>query len=143
MQSVQAMDYLSRKGLYATERINDQINWYEKKSRRNRRLGFTYSILLIVFQVIAALYLIFFESYLKVFKLDEIMVFLATAVISILELNKHKDLAQSYGLTKTELRFIRSRFGTIKDQNDLNAFVLDAEQAISREHTMWLARRGV
>jgi hypothetical protein len=57
-------------------------------------------------------------------------------------LNKYKEIYQSCALTKQELNIIRTKFRQVKDNTELNEFVLGAEQAISREHTMWLARRG-
>ena len=67
---------------------------------------------------------------------------MATSIISIGELNKYKEIYQSYALTKQELNIIRTKFRQIQNDVELNDFVLEAEQAISREHTMWLARRG-
>jgi len=142
MTEVRNLTYLERKDFYSKYRINDQVEWYGKESIRNGNLAVTYGIVLITFQVVAAIYLYFFSQFLEVFKLNEVMIYVATATISILEMNKHKDLRQSYALTKSELTFISTRFGSIQDKNELNQFVLEAEQAISREHTMWLARRG-
>jgi hypothetical protein len=142
MLEIIGLDYLERKSIYATNRIEDQIDWYDKKSKKSKKFATVFGILLVVFQLIAAVYLYFFHEYIKVFKLHEIMIFLATTVISVIEMNKYKDLFQSYNLTKSELIFIRTRFGNIQNDQELNEFVLEAEQAISREHTMWLARRG-
>lgn len=142
MTIVRGLNYLERKNVYSIHRIKDQIDWYGKESLRNGNLAMTYGIILITFQVVAAIYLYFFSQFLEVFKLNEVMIYVATATISILEMNKHKDLRQSYALTKSELTFISTRFGAIQNANELNEFVFEAEQAISREHTMWLARRG-
>jgi hypothetical protein len=57
-------------------------------------------------------------------------------------MNKYRELQRSYSFTRFELNNIRNRFGEINSDDDLNIFVEEAEQAISREHTMWLARKG-
>ncbi|WP_214226184.1 DUF4231 domain-containing protein [Pedobacter sp. B4-66] len=142
MKDIRRLNYLERKDIYSRERIQNQINWYQKKSVLNKRYADVYGALLVIFQLLAAVYLFFFYEYLKILNLAEIMIFLSTATITLLELNKHKDLYQSYSLTKSELLFIRARFGAIQNDEELNEFVSEAELAISREHTMWLARRG-
>lgn len=47
----------------------------------------------------------------------------------------------SYGLASQELGMIAEQVEYISDPEELSAFILDAENAISREHTLWIARR--
>jgi SMODS and SLOG-associating 2TM effector domain 1 len=47
----------------------------------------------------------------------------------------------AYRLTARELAIVRDRIDTT-DDTTWAAFVSDAEDAVSREHTMWLARHG-
>lgn len=142
MSTVSQLDWLERKDVYLNQRINDQIDWYGKKSRRNKILANCLTGLLIFFQFFSAIYLFFYSEYLQKVNFNEVFIFLVTAILSIMELNKYRDLQNSYHLTKRELEKIANNFAVIKDEKDLSDFVLEAEQAISREHTMWLARRG-
>jgi hypothetical protein len=141
MKQIRGLDFLERKAYYAENRIENQIEWYSDKSERSRKRARNCSILLIGFQFLAGLYLFQFFDTLKVFNVNNVMVFLATSIIGIVEMNKYKELHQSYAFTNQELNIIRTKFGSVNDEAELNQFVIEAEQAISREHTMWLARR--
>ena len=142
MENLRKLDFTSRKKEYEVFRIEDQIDWYSKKVISNRNYARLFSSLIIIFQFVAAVYLIFFIDTYKELKLTEIMIFIATSLIAILEMNKYKELHQSYFVTQSELNIIKSKFNTVTDDSELDEFVKEAEQAISREHTMWLARRG-
>ncbi len=142
METIRNKNLLERKDFYKTNRIEDQIKWYEKKSETNKYIGLICSWLIIICQIIAGIYLVRNNEVNNSINLNVIMVFIATSLIAVIELYKFKDLHQAYALTYQELKIIRARFGIIQDESSFNEFVLDAEQAISREHTMWLARRG-
>jgi hypothetical protein len=142
MIAIRALSFLERKNIYATERIENQISWYTTKSELNQKKGNIWTVVLAGSQFIAATYLIFIQSKPLGVDFNTILIFIATSSISILEMNKFRELTQSYAFTAFELNTIRNRFGLITNENELDNFVDDAEQAISREHTMWLARRG-
>lgn len=140
--AIREMGYSDRKAFYAKHRIQDQIDWYTKKSKTNKILSTRFSIAIISCQLLATVYLIFFGDDFRDINLTEVLVFVATTLIAIMEMNKYKELHQSYLFTSMELNFIRNKFNTIQDDAELDEFVGESEQAISREHTMWLARRG-
>ena len=56
--------------------------------------------------------------------------------------SRHDELGKSYGLAAQELAFLRSTIDVSPDEEALNSAVAATEDAISREHTMWMARRG-
>ena len=58
-----------------------------------------------------------------------------------LQLKRFQELTDAYGITATELKFIKEKSKFILDDNQLEKYVDDTETAISREHTLWLARR--
>lgn len=142
MNDIRNLAFLERKKVYEKERIISQINWYNIKSRKNNNTGKIYMTLLVLCQFSAAVYLFFLNSNRYGLDITSILIFISVSCISIIELNKFRDLSQSYSLTAFELNSIKNKFGSIIDECDLDIFVDDAEQAISREHTMWLARRG-
>jgi len=59
MENLRKLDFLSRKKEYEVFRIDDQIGWYSKKARLNRNYARFFSSLIILFQFVAAVYLIF------------------------------------------------------------------------------------
>jgi hypothetical protein len=58
------------------------------------------------------------------------------------QLKQHRILAPSYALAAQELSLVREKLAGIADEDAWSLEMSDAEDAISREHTMWLARHG-
>jgi len=75
------------------------------------------------------------------FKLTGLFTCLASALIAWVQLKQHKELAQSYSIAEVELGFIQEQGQHITTDREFSDFVGDAENAISREHTLWIARR--
>jgi membrane protein YdbS with pleckstrin-like domain len=142
MDEMRSLPFLERKESYAKFRIDDQIAWYQKKNGFNKSMGRLCICLTVFCQLLAAIYLLFLVDKFKTINLTEIFVFIAASIISLAEMNKYKELHYSYSFTEMELRMIRSKFGAISDDKELDEFVGESEQAISREHITWLARRG-
>ena len=51
-------------------------------------------------------------------------------------------MSKSYALANQELLSIKTMADTIDTEQELAKLVRDGEGAISREHTMWIAKRG-
>lgn len=66
----------------------------------------------------------------------------ASAATAWNQLRQHQTLATSYALAAQELALAEARLPAAEKEADWALFVSDAEDAISREHTMWLAKRG-
>jgi hypothetical protein len=71
----------------------------------------------------------------------EVLAVVATSLIAWKQLKRFDELASAYSLTAHELGIIKSRFSAVENRDALAAFVSDAENAFSREHTQWAARR--
>jgi hypothetical protein len=65
------------------------------------------------------------------------------AMTSWLQTKQHRTLATAYTVTALELGSVRTKIEWQKNENDWSKFVNDAEEAFSREHTLWKASRGV
>ncbi len=55
---------------------------------------------------------------------------------------RHDELGKSYGLTAPELMVLHSRLGLAETEEAFRQGVEETEVAISREHTVWMAKRG-
>ena len=66
---------------------------------------------------------------------------ISAAAISWLQLKQHQELKQAYTTAAQELIFIKASSNSIHTEEQLSRFVLDSENAISREHTLWLAQK--
>jgi hypothetical protein len=67
----------------------------------------------------------------------------AGSVMAWIEAKQHRNLATAYGIASQELAAIASELPTLNGEDRWAAFVGRAEEAISREHTLWRASRGL
>lgn len=68
---------------------------------------------------------------------------LVAAMTAWLQTKQHRALAAAYGVTALELASMRLKIARQSTESDWARFVADAEEAFSREHTLWKASRGV
>jgi hypothetical protein len=66
---------------------------------------------------------------------------LTASFLAWLQVKQHEELAHSYAVAAHELSFVREAGKLVHQEAELSSFVADAETAISRKHTLWLARR--
>lgn len=142
MRSTRSAALEERKCIYIVERVCSQRSWYGKEARSNRIAERTYFILILVGQFLAFVAAIVLVGHpeSKV-KLTGLFVSLASAFIAWLQLKQHRELAQSYSVTELDLGLVHEQAQYVTNDRELSDFVGDAENAISREHTLWIARR--
>jgi len=142
MRSARNLDFENRKAFYLEGRILDQRDWYAAKAVTNRRCGnyfFTAIVIAQLLILLSSFYLLVFpETQIHLISLFSAM---AAALIAWLQLKRHQDLATSYALAAQELSFVAEIWANVEGEEDMSYLVLDAENAISREHTLWVARR--
>jgi hypothetical protein len=142
MRAVRRSELTVRCQLYLEERIRDQRTWYGGQAKKNREAETRYSYAILAIQltaVLAAIALIAWPA--SEIRLTGLFVSIASAFIAWIQLKQHKELAQSYSIAELELGFIEERARHLNNEEELSNFVSDAENAISREHTLWIARR--
>lgn len=143
MATTRSLPLVSRIELYRVERIEDQSKWYTRKANLNRHSADYW------FWIIAAIQLIAIAlSSVQIAKQNWIvpsgvMATIATAAISWMQVKRFQELSTSYSLTAHEIGLIKSMVCDIEDEDAFSSFVADAENAFSREHTQWQARRDV
>lgn len=142
MREVRASNLAGRKQIYLAQRISDQRRWYGKKARKSQAAEGWYFVVILVSQALAlasGTYMISAPES----KWNMVGVFssLASALVAWLQVRQHEELAQSYAVAALELGFIEEQAEHVTTDQDFSGFVGDAENAISREHTLWIARR--
>jgi hypothetical protein len=139
MQRYRGLNLAERRAIYLQWRINDQQQWYAKKARQNQRAANGWSYFLQTVEFIGVV--IAFLKLINLVQLDllSVVALLATAGISWLQLQQHQTLAQSYAIAARELVKIAAAINAPQDEAQWATFVGNAEQAISREHTAWVA----
>ncbi|MEV8312217.1 DUF4231 domain-containing protein [Streptomyces flavidovirens] len=142
MLRIRQMPLARRKELYLTQRINDQRAWYATKARSNARLATRWVIVLAVLELLG-----FSAGIIRavgVVSVD-LLGFVAAVVAAgaaWLQTKQHQHLATAYAVASHELSTIAARAGSAGTEESWAAFVADAEEAISREHTLWRASHG-
>jgi hypothetical protein len=142
MRAVRATNLDERKSMYVSERISGQRRWYGHQAKLNRSAENKYFALIAFSQLcalVAAMALVEWPG--SKIKLTGLFTSVAAAFIAWLQIKQHKELSQSYSVAELELSFIQEEAQFVKNDRELSNFVADAENAISREHTLWIARR--
>lgn len=144
MQELRNGNLQKRKSAYLSYRIESQLDWYKKNSRKNdfkSNLLFSIVILLnIIALVLAASRLGYIEE--KIWPTD-IIVTIAIGLVGWIQVKKYSELSTSYSLTASEITQIKIDYSLypLNDEKSFSDFVGDTENAFSREHTQWYARK--
>lgn len=143
MREVRALDFAERRQIYLEDRIADQQRWYSEKARWNDRRARAWVLVSIVLEISGLV-----GGALKAFGWIsfDLLGFLAAAAGSVMawiEAKQHRNLATAYGIASQELASIATELATLTGEERWAAFVGQAEEAISREHTLWRASRGL
>jgi hypothetical protein len=142
MREVRAGGLTGRKQVYLAQRIADQRSWYGRKARISQTAEGWYFVVILVSQAMAlasGAYMIASPD--SRWNLVGVFSSLASALVAWLQVRQHEELAQSYAVAALELGFIEEQAERVATDQDFSGFVGDSENAISREHTLWIARR--
>lgn len=142
MTRIRAMPLGERKAIYANSRITNQLTWYAKKAAFNRRASSTFFIALILTNAIAVTCAVLRIKFVSApFWPTDIFVVFAACFLSWMQAKRFTELASSYALAAHEISLIREQALLANTDEEFSTFVGDAENAFSREHTQWVARK--
>ncbi|GHH55274.1 uncharacterized membrane protein YoaK (UPF0700 family) [Streptomyces umbrinus] len=143
MEQIRQQEAEDRKDLYLSLRVRDQEEWYNRKAKFNDRNSRKWRFSLILFEISGAVASIAILLDLTGIDIGGAIAAAVAAAGAWLEVKQYDNLSSAYALTATELSFVRLAGENVSatDEDSWSKYVVSAEQAISREHTMWLARR--
>jgi len=144
MEQMRARPLEERRATYASHRIRNQLAWYAKKAAFNRRMSRGFFWVLIAtnsIAVVCAIVRITCPD--KPFWPTDVFVAIAASLLSWMQAKRFSELAGSYALTAHEISLIREQSLLPDTDERFSLFVGDAENAFSREHTQWIARKDV
>ena len=142
MRSIRRLKTDERKAVYVRHRIENQQQWYTAKALENQTKEWRWFLLILTAQALAAASAFILVRWPTVpVRLTGVFASLAAGSIAWLQVKRHQELAQSYNLAAQELLVIAINAEHISTDDELSRFVSNAESAVSREHTMWVARR--
>lgn len=141
MRTLRAADLSDRQRAYLSGRVRDQQGWYVRKSEVNARLARRWHLLLLAFGFVG-IAAAFARAFGVVdFDLAGVAGALIAASAAWTSAKQHAMLTRAYRYAANELLIADSRLQLVTDESDWAAEAADAEEAISREHTMWRASR--
>jgi hypothetical protein len=143
MSSLREVELDGRRNAYEVGRIDDQSDWYRGKAAANDRQARRWSAVALGGTVVGLV-----GALLRVVDLVHVdLLGVASAAVASVsawtQLRQHRSLATAYAITAEELGLAKARMQRVSNEHDWAKIVSEAEAAISREHTLWLARRGV
>ncbi|WP_445279901.1 DUF4231 domain-containing protein [Streptomyces sp. DSM 118148] len=141
MRQIRESELASRKASYLTWRVSDQQAWYESKAKDSEKAAQRWRFTLVSFEIFGIVATV--ATLLNISPVDAEGAIAAAIAAggAWLEVKQYDNLSSAYSLTAAELSFVLATGEGIQDQDKWSDYVISAEQAISREHTMWLARR--
>ncbi len=143
MKFIRNTELEDRKRLYIDFRVKDQLEWYERKAKFNKDKANIFFILIIFFQLVAGIYSLLLIKSPDLFNIVPMFSTLSAIVLSWLQVKQFQELSQAYSVTAQDIRMILEQEKYVNDEEKFSGFVADTENAFSREHTLWLARKDV
>lgn len=145
MRDLRSSPLDKRKAVYESDRIQDQIDWYAGTATGHERQARRLTLAVLAFEIAGAAGGLYF-ALLPTKAFDNVIAVAATAAAALgvwLQAKQHQTLARVYAVAAQELSSIRSLIRWRETEEDWSHFVDEAESAISREHTLWRANRGL
>jgi conflict system pore-forming effector with SLATT domain len=145
MRELRASPLDQRKAAYESQRIQHQIDWYANKSARHERQARRLTWAVLAFEILGAIsgLLLALKPDLPVANVLGVAATAAAALGAWLQAKQHHTVARAYAVAAQELSSIRSLIRWQDTEQAWFRFVDEAETAISREHTLWRANRGM
>jgi hypothetical protein len=142
MRASRAASLADRKQFYERGRVEDQQNWYQRKALWNKGRAGGWTVAMLIVEIVGVVC-----GMLKAigFIEGDLLGFagaIAATMTAWLQTKQHRTLATAYTVTALELASVRSKIAHQNTEADWATFVRDAEDAFSREHTLWKASRG-
>lgn len=131
-----------RQEVYIRDRIDDQRDWYAMKARLNSRRGRQWRTVLVATEVLGVVVAFSRAQGWITLDIAGLVAACVAAGAAWFAVKQHEALARAYSYAQNELSLSRDRLSRITTEDEWAAEVADAEEAISREHTMWRASRS-
>ncbi|GAA1821241.1 DUF4231 domain-containing protein [Actinomadura chokoriensis] len=139
MRELRARSLTERRDAYRAERIEDQRQWYARRSAAHGRGVVRWSVLLAALEALGLVAAVLNAVSLLSLDLPGIAGAVAAGGLAWVQTRQHQQLATAYGIAAQELAEIACRIEWPETEPEWAHFVDEVEEAISREHTLWWA----
>lgn len=141
MLMIRALAFEDRLNFYISNRINEQRNWYHHKASLNKRLAKKWFYGLLTAHILTLVLILIEVSYEIYYLPTTAFIVISGSILTWMQIKRFQDLSSSYSLTAHEIGILKSQNFEVIDESTLSKYVKDAENAFSREHTQWVARK--
>lgn len=144
MRTLRGADLDTRRATYLDDRIEGQRAWYESRAHWNRRWSEGWRLAMIMLELggVALAIVAFFVSSDILVGFLGVLAAAGASAVAWHQTRDHETLAEAYSIAAHDLSLVKERTPVSPSEAEWAEFVGDAEQAISREHTLWRARRS-
>ena len=141
MQNVREKIIAERKLFYLEKRIKEQRKWYSKKTISNKRGYKIWFSLMIISQVVAVVTVLCRIAYpnFEYFP-TEVLTVCTASILSWIQLKNYQEHSAAFSLASLEIGTFQNYILEITDEKEFSEFVIESENAFSREHTQWAAK---
>lgn len=142
MAQVRESPMETRRELYIAQRLADQMGWYAGRAASSARSANRWFWVGMAAQGLALIVAIVLIQRPDVPDVVAALTTIAAAAAAWTQFRRHDELSKSYSLAAHELAFLRSEVEGATGEETFRKAVAATEDAISREHTMWMAKRS-
>ncbi|MEJ2886432.1 DUF4231 domain-containing protein [Actinomycetospora aeridis] len=142
LRSLRESDFATRRSAFETGRVADQVAWYTAKAVDCARKQKLFLLLTIVVEMLGIIGAVLRVTGTFDFDALGILAAVVSGLASWAQTRQYGALSTSYSIAARELTSIRDAIPK-QTETQWPTFVGEAEEAISREHTLWLASRGL
>ncbi len=142
MRSLREAPLERRRDRYLRERLGDQISYYRRRAADHKRQARRFGLATWLAQGVGLVGALLRATAVVDVDLLGIGAACAAGLTAWLQTRDHVMLARAYELTADDLARISQEGPPRGDEVCWASYVADAEAAMSREHAMWIARRG-
>lgn len=141
MREIRDLSTREKVAFYNKNRVKEQQRWYKSKAKNKHHLyNVFFGITVGLYAIIIILMII--DTSIPINYPIEVLAVVASSIISWIEAKKYNELSKAYSLAAQDIALIRELDveGQI-GEDQLSNYVIDSENAFSREHTQWFARK--
>lgn len=142
LMALRGRPFEQRREHYLKGRVQDQVRWYRAKAKLNARNQIRFLLITIVLEFVGVLGAVLRIADVVDVDLLGVIAAVAAGAASWAQTRQYGQLSRAYAVAANELAIIEAQ-AKVQPEDRWSRFVDEAEEAISREHTLWRASRGV
>jgi len=141
MGNVRSMPWPEKLDYYVEKRVEDQLRWYSMKATKNEEAAQIWFERLIACQLFACAFVMLRVPFPSTSWLIGLALIGAGAISAWAQAKKFNELSSAYTVTVADIKDLKEEAKDVGSATELAKYAGDSENAFSREHAQWLARK--